>query len=73
MFGPNYGAAQSHIAELMQERDDFLGASRAQAARIAELEASLASANESASTSMEQLDLQTRLVDLPLVPDDAPR
>ena len=26
MFGPNYGAAQSHIAELMKEREDFVAA-----------------------------------------------
>ena len=58
MFTPNYGAAQWHIQELMQERDDFLEASRAQATRIAELEASLASVKESQATSMEQLDVQ---------------
>ena len=46
MFGPNYGAAQSHIGELMQERDDFIQASKAQARRVAELEASLAAATE---------------------------
>ena len=58
MFGPNYGAAQSHIQELMKERDDFLEASRAQAARISELEAALASAREAHATSAEQLDVQ---------------
>ena len=46
MFGPNYGAAQSHIGELMQEREDFIQASKAQARRVAELEASLAAATE---------------------------
>ena len=58
MFGPNYGAAQSHIEELMKEREDFLSASRAQATRIAELETELASSKEEHATAMEQLDVQ---------------
>ena len=59
MFGPNYGAAQSHIAELMQEREDFIQASKAQARRVAELEASLAAATELHGAAQEQLEVQS--------------
>ena len=38
LFTPNYGLASSHIQQLMAERDDFLQASKSQAARIKELE-----------------------------------
>ena len=33
LFSPDYGAASNHIAELVKEREDFVLASRAQAAR----------------------------------------
>ena len=46
LFAPNYGAAQTHINELMAEREDFLAANKAQAARIASLEAELATITE---------------------------
>ena len=59
MFGPNYGAAQSHIGELMQEREDFIQASKAQARRVAELEASLAAATELHGAAQEQLEVQS--------------
>ena len=59
MFGPNYGAAQSHIGELMQEREDFILASKAQARRVAELEASLAAATELHGAAQEQLEVQS--------------
>ena len=46
LFSPNYGAAQTHITELMAEREDFLAANKAQAARIANLESELATITE---------------------------
>ena len=46
LFSPNYGAAQAHIAELMAEREDFIKANKAQAARISTLEAELGVATE---------------------------
>jgi hypothetical protein len=59
MFAPNYGVAQSHIGELMQEREDFILASKAQARRVAELEASLAAATELHGAAQEQLEVQS--------------
>ena len=63
MFGPNYGAAQSHIAELMQEREDFVQASKAQSRRVAELEASLAAATEVHGAAQEQLEVQSLIAE----------
>ena len=54
MFGlgqPPQGASR-HIAALMQEREDYEEAIRAQALRIQQLEADLAAANE-------QVEVQT--------------
>ena len=48
---PNYGAAATHIKELMAEREDFLAAAKAQAARIATLEHDLAAVNEQLEVS----------------------
>ena len=53
------GAAQSHIGELMEEREDFILASKAQARRVAELEASLAAATELHGAAQEQLEVQS--------------
>ena len=63
MFGPNYGAAQSHIEELMKEREDFIQASKAQARRVAELEASLAAATELHEAAQEQLEVQSLIAE----------
>ena len=63
MLGPNYGAAQSHIAELMQEREDFIEASKAQARRVAELEASLAVTKEEHGAALEQLEVQSLIAE----------
>ena len=63
MFGPNYGAAQSHIEELMREREDFIQASKAQARRVAELEASLAAATELHEAAQEQLEVQSLIAE----------
>jgi hypothetical protein len=63
MFGPNYGAAQSHIGELMKEREDFIQASKAQARRVAELEVSLAAATELHEAAQEQLEVQSLIAE----------
>ena len=63
MLGPNYGAAQSHIEELMREREDFIQASKAQARRVAELEASLAAATELHEAAQEQLEVQSLIAE----------
>ena len=53
MFGaPDYGHASKHIEALMAERNDFVAASKAQAARIKTLQTELA-------TATEQLEVQT--------------
>jgi len=58
-FGrPDYGAAQAHITELMKERDDFIEASKAQARRLAELEASYEATKEAHGAALEQLEVQ---------------
>ena len=43
----------------MQEREDFIQASKAQARRVAELEASLAAATELHGAAQEQLEVQS--------------
>ena len=57
-FTPNYGAASSHIAELVKERDDFLEASRFQAARIQALEKENAALKDDLQTAHEQIEAQ---------------
>ena len=47
----------------MKERDDFIDASRAQAQRIVDLEAELASVKGSHATALEQLDVQTLIAE----------
>ena len=61
IFQPNYGAASTHIAELMKERDDFIDASRAQAARITALEEENAALQEDLQTC-EALKEQQALI-----------
>ena len=63
LFTPNYGAASSHIAELMKERDDFIDASRHQAARIQELEQEKVSLQELNATLEEQLQVQALIAE----------
>ena len=55
--GPDYGAAQSHIAELMRERADYESASVAQAARIKVLESEVKALTDDLATAHEQLDV----------------
>ncbi|KAL1529964.1 hypothetical protein AB1Y20_000891 [Prymnesium parvum] len=56
LFGPNYGAAQAHIQELMSEREDFLEVNKAQASRISALESEL-------SAITEQLEVSTLIAE----------
>ena len=58
MFSPNYGAAQQHIATLMQEREDFVAASVAQKAIVAKLNAQVAALTEDLAAAHEQLEVQ---------------
>ena len=63
LFGPDYGAASAHIKELMDEREDFVQASVAQAARIAELEAKVAALTDDLHTTHQQLSVQTLIAE----------
>lgn len=62
-FGPDYGAAQSHINELMAEREDFVAASVSQAQTIAELRKQVKGLTEDLDTTNEQLSVQTLIAE----------
>lgn len=63
LFTPNYGAASSHIEELMREREDFVEANRTQAARIQQLERANATLKEDAAASAEQVSVQSLIAE----------
>ena len=63
LFGPDYGAAQTHINELMAEREDFIAANVSQAQVITELRKQVKHLTEDLETSSEQLSVQTLIAE----------
>ena len=63
LFGPDYGAAQTHINELMAEREDFIAANVSQAQVITELRKQVKNLTEDLETCSEQLSVQTLIAE----------
>jgi hypothetical protein len=63
LFGPDDGAAQTHINELMAEREDFIAANVSQAQVITELRKQVKNLTEDLETCSEQLSVQTLIAE----------
>ena len=63
LFGPDYGAAQPHLNELMAEREDFIAANVSQAQVITELRKQVKNLTEDLETCSEQLSVQTLIAE----------